>query len=116
MSSVWQHLSVGEFCDRSNWSGKKLTSANTVELLSEVSWLCQKTADFFSRSNWRGEIFKEISQSDFSLTLTVEELFQLFAWEANSPTIVSLPKLESISHGNSTSDRELNLDDFSNLF
>ena len=113
--NTWQSFSVRDFCDRGNWSGEQLQTSSISATLQEVSWLCQSTADFFSRSNWQGEILTEISQSSFSLTLTVNELFQLFAWNTSSTTVTPLPQLEPLPQANFHHD-ELKLDDLGNLF
>ena len=118
MSSSWQHFSVQEFCNLSNWSGKALVgTVDTNDIFQEVPWLCQKIEDFFNHSNWKGELMSEISRPVFSLTLTVASFFQLFPWEANSE-IAPLPKLklEPIPESDSPPSDELRLDNFTNLF
>jgi hypothetical protein len=113
-SSPWQQFSVEEFFKQSNWSGKG--ELNSAGILSEVSWLCQKIEDFFGRSNWSGELLSEIARPAFSLTLTVEGFFQIFAWEA-SAKIAPLPKLQHATELNSGLNAdELRLDDFTDLF
>ncbi len=118
MSSSWQHFSVEEFCNQSNWSGKaQVVTVDTNDIFQEVSWLCQKIEDFFSYSNWKGELMSEISRPVFSLNLTVASFFQLFPWESDSE-IAPLPKLklELIPELDSPPSDELRLDNFTNLF
>ena len=116
-SFLWQ-LSVQEFCDRGNWAGKpQADTVDTNDIFQEVSWLCQKIEEFFSHSNWKGEVLSEISRPVFSLNLTVASFFQLFPWESESE-IAPLPKLklESIPESDSPPSNELRLDNFTNLF
>ncbi len=114
-SFLWQHFSVQEFCNQSNWSGKPQVDTN--DIFQEVSWLCQKIEEFFSHSNWKGELISEISRPVFSLTLTVGSFFQLFPWKSESeisPLLKS--KLEPIPESDSPPSDELRLDNFTNLF
>ena len=116
MSSLWQHFSVQEFCNQGNWSGKpQVDTVDTNDIFQEVSWLCQKIEDFFSHSNWKGELISEISRPAFSLTLTVASFFQLFPWESESKISPSL-KLEPVPESDSFPSDELRLDNFTNLF
>lgn len=113
MSNSWQHFSVEEFFSQNNWSGVISTKGNDV--LQDIPWLCQKIEDFFSNSNWQGGIFSEIRQTDFSLTLSVEGFFQLFPWESGSK-IAHISNLEPLPEFNLSSNDELTLDNFGNLF
>ena len=116
MSNSWQQFTVEEFFSQNNWSGTSTKESD--RLLQEIPWLCQKIEDFFSHSNWQGEIIAELSKADFSLTLSVEGFFQLFAWDMEArETVIS--QLSPLSEANSSfddEDDELDLDNFRNLF
>lgn len=113
-SFPWQQFSVEDFFKQNNWSGQG--QLNSIDILPEVFWLCQKIEDFFSSSNWSGELLSEIGRPAFSLTLTVEGFFQIFAWESNAK-IAPLPKLQNTTQLNSSLNAdELRLDDFTDLF
>ena len=113
MSTYWQ-LTVAEFADRANWSGQILKPAQPDTALSEVALLCQTIADFCGQSNWQGELTKQLSNPEFSLTLTTAEFFQLFPWQSNYQA--ASPQSKSTFESIPAPDNEMSIDNLSNLF
>ena len=82
---------------------------------NSLPWQGFSVQEFFSHSNWQGELLVQISRPSFSLTLPVSEFFQYFDWEVN-PKITALPELKSIPESDSLTNNDLKLNDFTNLF
>ena len=113
-SSSWKYFSVQKFFSQSNWEGSHQNKDHD-KMFQEISWLCLKIEEFFSHSNWQGKLLTEISRSPFSLTLTVNEFFQCFAWDVN-PEFTALPESKISPKPESLPNNYIELNDFRDLF
>ncbi|MGB5637022.1 MAG: hypothetical protein WBM44_20200 [Waterburya sp.] len=113
-SSSWHQYSVKKFFSQSNWEGNH-QKKELDEMYQEISWLCLKIEEFFSRSNWQGELLGKISHPSFSLTLTVNEFFQCFAWDVDLE-IAALTEFKSTPKPKSLPNDHLKLNEFTDLF
>ncbi len=118
--------SVADFFGSSNWQGLsfKPKSSGTTNLLYEAieNWQCVSTREFFNFVNWDGRPTStnrsDRQQVAFSLTLSVADFFQCFAWErtransnSNQP---ATPITEEINPSAPT--KQITINDLSQLF
>jgi hypothetical protein len=108
---------VREFFDHFNWHSKTTRSIEpSWEDVNELQ--CGTVDEFFSRVNWQGRSLSLASRHSadrsFSLTLPLQEFFDLFGWE-NQPEVGFIAQFKTPSP-NTAPDLEVSLKDLSNLF
>jgi hypothetical protein len=108
---------VQELFDNLNWQGKTTRSIEpSWEDVNELK--CGTVDEFFSRIDWQGRALSLASRKSvdrsFSLTLPLQEFFDLFAWE-HQPEVGSVPQFKPPSP-NTALEPDVSLKDLSNLF
>lgn len=116
----WQRVSVQQFLSDFNWKGLSLISdQRATDAPEERPWQCLSVQEFLLLSNWQGRSIehKDLEEEGvtFSLTLTVNQFFQYFAWNSQ-PQIAVVPQLETRQKSGLSSDIHSTLSDLSNLF
>ncbi|BDM83340.1 hypothetical protein [Acaryochloris marina] len=117
-SNSWKYLTVREFLEGYNWSGESILQADPIPEASEsIAWQRQTVQTFFSQFNWTGRLIEKpmmaATAPSFSTHLNVQAFFQHFIWEGQ-PNIVAMPIIPASS--SPTSEDDLNLNDFSDMF
>jgi hypothetical protein len=129
----WQCLTVEDFFRQNNWSGRlkelvfepvldtsSLDMASTLEpSLSNLPTIntnpteaVQTTSETSSQKSFSAQ--KQVKSSVFSLTLSVQDFWEMMEWEGQ-PAIALLPEVKP-KKGNSESSDEITLDDLFDLF
>jgi hypothetical protein len=116
----WQRVSVQQFLSEFNWKGLSLISdKGPADALEERPWQCLSVQEFLLISNWKGRSleYKNLEKEGvaFSLTVTVNQFFQYFAWN-RQPQIAVVPQLETRQKSSPSLDSHPTLSDLSNLF